>query len=125
MKWDFRQFLGRDIVRKYQVVVSQGGNKQGGTTMKVVFWGEFKKKNLLACQGSVGRWALALPGRSIFIPKEEYAGVYDKGEEEVMGEIQVLPVANKYPYQQGAADNVQQEDQRQPHAEEGPSAGWS
>jgi len=40
-----------------------------------------------------------------------------------MGEIQVLPVAEKYPYQQGAPDDVKQKDERQPNAEEGPAAG--
>ena len=40
-----------------------------------------------------------------------------------MGEIQVLPVAEEDPYQQGAPDDVKQEDKRQPNAEEGPPAG--
>ena len=40
-----------------------------------------------------------------------------------MGEIQVLPIAKKYPYQQGAPDDVEQEDERQSCAEEGPPAG--
>ena len=41
----------------------------------------------------------------------------------MMGEIQVLPVAEKYPNQKGAPNYVKQKDKRQPNAEEGPPAG--
>ena len=63
------------------------------------------------------------PRRGISIPKQEYADVYDRGKKKMMGEIQVLPVAEKYPYQQGAPDDIKQKDERQPYADEGPPAG--
>jgi hypothetical protein len=104
----FKKGLDRDIAKEFRVV--------GYTKSTEILY--CKKINLCLRLRRCN-----LPPVGISIPEQEYTDVNDKGKKEVMGEIQVLPVAEKDPYQQGAPDDVEQEDERQSYTEEGPPAG--